>query len=176
MKKFFIINFFLVFFLINPLQANNIAFVNIDILMNTSIAGLDKDKKIKILQKQKNAMLKESEKKLKDKETDLVSKKNILSESDFQLEVKKLKTEINNFNILKNNEIKNFEKIKAQYNFTLLNAIKPILSDYTKLNNISLLFQKKNIILGSKEINITDDILKIMNDKIKEVNIKWQSH
>ena len=172
MKKFFIINFFLIFFLINPLQANNIAFVNIDILMNTSIAGLDKDKKIKILQKQKNAMLKESEKKLKDKETDLVSKKNILSESDFQLEVKKLKTEINNFNILKNNEIKNFEKIKAQYNFTLLNAIKPILSDYTKLNNISLLFQKKNIILGSKEINITDDILKIMNDKIKEVNIK----
>ena len=75
MKKFFIINFFLIFFLINPLQANNIAFVNIDILMNTSIAGLDKDKKIKILQKQKNAMLKESEKKLKDKETDLVSKK-----------------------------------------------------------------------------------------------------
>ena len=176
MKKFFIINFFLIFFLINPLQANNIAFVNIYIFMNTSIAGLDKDKKIKILQKQKNAMLKESEKKLKDKETDLVSKKNILSESDFQLEVKKLKTEINNFNILKNNEIKNFEKIKAQYNFTLLNAIKPILSDYTKLNNISLLFQKKNIILGSKEINITDDILKIMNDKIKEVNIKWQSH
>ena len=176
MKKFFIINFFLIFFLINPLQANNIAFVNIDILMNTSIAGLDKDKKIKILQKQKNAMLKESEKKLKDKETDLVSKKNILSDSEFQLEIKKLKTEINNFNVLKNKEIKDFEKIKAQYNFTLLNAIKPILSDYTKLNNISLLFQKKNIILGSKEINITDDILKIMNDKIKEVNIKWQSH
>ena len=43
-------------------------------------------------------------------------------------------------------------------------------------NNSNWLFQKKNIILGSKEINITDDILKIMNDKIKEVNIKWQSH
>ena len=172
MKKFFIINFFLVFFLINPLQANNIAFVNIDILMNTSIAGLDKDKKIKILQKQKNEILKKTEKKLKDKETDLISKKNILSDSDFQLEVKKLKNEINNFNILKNNEFKNFEKLKAQYNFTLLNAIKPILSDYTKSNNISLLLQKKNIILGSKEMNITDDILKIMNDKIKEVNIK----
>ena len=34
------------------------------------------------------------------------------------------------------------------------------------------LLQKKNIVMGSKDIDITVDILSILNDKIKEVNLK----
>ena len=73
---------------------------------------------------------------------------------------------------MKNSEIKNFEQKKAQYNAKLLDSIKIILTDYAKSNEITLLLQKQNIILGSNDINITDDILNILNKKIKEIKLK----
>ena len=172
MKRFFIVS--IIYFLssINPLSANNIAFIDIKLLMQTSKAGLNLSSKIKILEKQTVKLIENGENNLKDKEKELVAKKNILSENDFKIAISKLKKEINEFNVMKNYEIKNLEKKKIQYNGQLLDSIKIILADYAKSNEITLLLQKKNIILGSNDINITDDILNILNKKIKEIKLK----
>ena len=47
----------------------------------------------------------------------------------------------------------------------------PILENYAKKNSISLILQKKNVVMGKKEIEITDDILSIANEKIKNIKI-----
>ena len=172
MKRFFIVGIIYFLFLINTLSANNIAFIDIKLLMQTSTAGLNISSKIKILEKQTIKLIENVENDLKDKEKELVAKKNILSENDFKIEISKLKKEINEFNVMKNYELKNLEKKKAQYNGKLLDSIKIILADHAKSNEITLLLQKQNIILGSNDINITDDILNILNKKIKEIKLK----
>ena len=172
MKRFFIVGIIYFLSLINPLSANNIAFIDIKLLMQTSTAGLNISNKIKILEKQTIKLIENVGNDLKDKEKELVAKKNILSENDFKIEISKLKKKINEFNVMKNSEIKNFEKKKTQYNAKLLDSIKNILADYAKTNEITLLLQKQNIILGSNDINITDDILNILNKKIKEIKLK----
>ena len=53
----------------------------------------------------------------------------------------------------------------------LLEHLQPILSDYSKSNAISLILQKKDIIIGRNDLNITDDIIKILNKKIKKIDI-----
>ena len=73
---------------------------------------------------------------------------------------------------MKRKEIKDFENKKIQYNQKLLLSIQQILGAYSKSNDITLLLQKKNIVMGSKDIDITVDILSILNNKIKEVNLK----
>jgi len=73
---------------------------------------------------------------------------------------------------MKRNEIKDFENKKIQYNQKLLLSIQQILGAYAKSNDITLLLQKKNIVMGSKDIDITSDILTILNKKIKEINLK----
>ena len=75
---------------------------------------------------------------------------------------------------MKRKEIKDIENKKIQYNQKLLLSIQQILGAYSKSNDITLLLQKKNIVMGSKDIDITVDILSILNDKIKEVNLKWK--
>ena len=172
MKRFFIVGIIYFLSLINPLSANNIAFIDIKLLMQTSTAGLNISNKIKILEKQTIKLIENVGNDLKDKEKELVAKKNILSENDFKIEISKLKKKINEFNVMKNSEIKNFEKKKTQYNAKLLDSIKNILADYAKTNEITLLLQKQNIILGSNDINITDDVLNILNKKIKEIKLK----
>ena len=54
-------------------------------------------------------------------------------------------------------------------NSTLIKKIQPILIDYVKSKNITFLLQKKNIILGASQFDITDDIIKIVNKNIKEI-------
>ena len=49
--------------------------------------------------------------------------------------------------------------------------LSPILEEYAKANSISLILEKKNIVMGKKEIEITDEILSIANEKIKDIKI-----
>ena len=171
MKNFFFLLTF-IFFIAIPAVANNIATVDIQLIMNTSVAGIDLKKQISLIEKKKIASIKKAEDNIKDKEKILVDKKNILNEDEFKKEVSKLKLEINEFNLMKRNEIKDFENKKIQYNQKLLVSIQQILGAYSKSNDITLLLQKKNIVMGSKDIDITSDILIILNKNIKEINLR----
>ena len=53
----------------------------------------------------------------------------------------------------------------------LISKLSPILEEYAKQNSISLILQKKNIVMGKKEIEITDEILSITKEKIKNIKI-----
>ena len=53
----------------------------------------------------------------------------------------------------------------------LILKLSPILQEYAKKNSVSLILQKKNIVMGKKEIEITDKILEITNEEIKDIKI-----
>ena len=48
----------------------------------------------------------------------------------------------------------------------LLEAINPILTEYSTKNSISIMLQKKNIVIGDTRLDITSKILEIINTKI----------
>ena len=52
----------------------------------------------------------------------------------------------------------------------ILEVLNPILSEYSAKNSISLIIQKKNIVIGKTELDITSQILDLVNLKIKSVN------
>ena len=51
------------------------------------------------------------------------------------------------------------------------NKIKPILAEYAGDNDIDMVIQKKNIIMGKSSLDITNEILKIVDDKISNLKI-----
>ena len=63
--------------------------------------------------------------------------------------------------------------IKKKINATeqLFKSIEPILIDYSNKNSISIFLQKKNIVIGKSELNKTSEILKIVNQKIKKIEL-----
>ena len=141
-------------------------------LVNKSIAGISINKKINELKELKTAKIKKAESILKKKDADLLNQKNIITSEAYNEKIVLLKKEINEFKKMKNLELKDFENKKMQYTNKLLNSINPILQKYVQSKNISILLQKKNIILGANEFDITSDILKILNNEIKEISIK----
>ena len=52
----------------------------------------------------------------------------------------------------------------------MVNEINKILTQYASDNLVSLIIQKKNIIIGKTELDITSQVLKEFNSKIKSID------
>ena len=172
--KYFLLPFFFIFlFFINSVNSEqNIAFINMDKVISTSNAGSSILKQLTDLNDKNLQFLKNEEKKFKEKETKLISQKNIISEADFQNKVNELKSEIKNYNQNRDKMINEFNKLKVDNTNNLLKLINPILLKFTDDKEISIVLQKKDLIVAKTELDITDDIIKIVNAEIKELKIK----
>ena len=53
----------------------------------------------------------------------------------------------------------------------LIQELNPILEDYSKRESIKIIIQKKHIVIGKKEYDITKDILELVNHKLKKIKI-----
>ena len=60
---------------------------------------------------------------------------------------------------------------KAKYSSEILRIINPLLTDYVDQNNIKLVIEKKNVLVGIKTLDITNTILVILNKHTKEKNL-----
>ena len=47
----------------------------------------------------------------------------------------------------------------------------PIITEYSKKNSISMLIDKKNIIIAKSSLDITDSIIKLLDNKIKKIDL-----
>ena len=112
------------------------------------------------------------EKNLKENEKKIIKQKNILSPEDLALKVNNLKKEIKEYNEYRDRTIKNFQKLKMDNTAKLLGLINPILAQYTKDKSISMILQKKDIIIGKAELDITKPIIDLVNKNVKEFKIK----
>ena len=172
MKNFILLSIFIFIIFFNKVNAEQkIAFLNMDQVISKSNAGSSILKQLNKFNDKNLSLLNKIEKNIKEKETKLISQKNIISESEFINKVELLKKEINEHNQNRNRLISNFNKLKIENTNKLLKLINPILVKYSNDNEISFILQKKDLIIGKTEFDITGDILKIINNNIKEFNI-----
>ena len=173
MKKLILINFFLCICLTNYISAEtNISYVDMDKVISKSKPGASIAIQLTNLNNKNLEYIKNQEKILKDKEKKLIAQKNILSEADFLLNIDKLKQEINSYNKNKNKILRNFNQLKIENTNKLLKLITPILAAYADEKSISMILQKRNLIIGKTELDISDEIIMIVNKDIDEFKIK----
>ena len=160
------------FFTNTVFSEQKIAFINMDTVMSTSKSGISILKQLTDLNNKNSKFLKNEAKKFKEKETKLISQKNILSEVDFQKKIVELKAEIKNYNQNRNRIIEDFKKLKIDNTNNLLKLINPILIKFSNEEGISIILKKKNLVVAKTELDITEEIIKIVNLEVKEFKIK----
>ena len=173
MKKFILsIISIIILFTNTAFCEEKISFIDMDKVISTSNSGVSILEQLNKLNKENILFFNKQEKVFKEKEVKLISQKNITSEADFKNKVNKLKTEINDYNQKKNKMINNFKELKADNTNKILKLINPILVEFSEDNSISFILQKKNLIIGKTELDITEKIIKIVNKKIPEFKIQ----
>ena len=171
--KFLPIVLSIILFVINPIKASDIKIVYIDTdkILNESIVGKNLKKQLDSINKRNVSKFEKIEKELIEEEKKISQQKNILSIEELENKAKNLQKKAIKFNndikknkknlILKNNEAT--EKI--------LNTLNPILSDFASKNSIEIILQKNHIVIGRGNLDITDEILIIINEKIKNIKL-----
>jgi len=170
----FFLPLFIFFFIINSpaISEQKIVFVDMDRLISTSKPGSSIINQLKDINNKNLNFFKDKEKKFKKKEKKLLAQKNIISENDFKNKIDELKSEIDNYNQNRNKMYENFNKLKVENTNNFLKLINPILTKYSIQNEISIILQKKNLIIGKIELDITDEIIMVIDSEIKEFKIK----
>ena len=154
------------------LLAEKIVYLNIEKIMKTSKAGKSIIKKINQTNEANLKKFKKIEEDLKNDEQDLIAKKNILSEEEFKKKFDLLKKKINDYKILRQNSIQDITTKRRNASSEFFKKINPILGKYATENDISFILQKKNIIMGKTELDITDDVLKIIDKEVSKIKFE----
>ncbi len=94
-----------------------------------------------------------------------------MSKEDYENEISKLRTEVKNFRIKRKETIDSLTKKRLESIKQLLDILSPILGEYAKEKDISVIIDKKYIIAGKIELNITNVILKLLDDKVKKISV-----
>ena len=143
----------------------NIFFIDLDKVIESSTIGKKTLSKIENLNNQNIENLKKKNEELKKLENEIKIKQNIVSKEEFDRDLSALKTKIKSYRKMKDELVMDFDKKKDDYMNNLFTKINPIIQDYMKKNSINILLESKNVFIGKKNLDITDDI-------IKEINIK----
>lgn len=171
-KKSLLIVFFL-FLSISSLSAKDkVAYIDIDYILNNTLVGkstlnsLKKDEELKINK------YKSTDESFKKKESKILAKKNLVSKEELTKELRLLKVEFENY---RNNKIKEVEELKVKRNrniLNLLNQINPIIEKYMAENSIYMLIDKKNVFIANKNYDITKNLIELIDNQIKSIEIK----
>ena len=168
---FFIISLSLFFLNINISKAENIAFIDLNKIFDSSDAGKKIIKQVKEKQKKNSDELKKLQEKFDKDKQKLISQKNVLSEEEFKSKIVKLENDFKEYNkkIRDNNsDLTNFQ-LKARGEF--YNYLTPILESYAKENSISIILKKENILIGKTNLDISQNILEIFNKNVKTIKV-----
>ena len=114
----------------------------------------------------------EIEKSLKQEESDLLTKKNILTKDEYNKKTDSLRKKVIDYQSQRRTALDKITTQRAQARETLLQKLTPILDSYMKENNISLVLDKKNTLGGNPDVDITKIIVEKLNKKLPSLNLE----
>ena len=148
-------------------SSENIAYIDLDNIVKNTKAGKSIIDKLKV---SKDSALKKFEKKekvLKKVEEDINKQKNVLSKEELKNKILDFRKEIASFQNDREKLINDFNIKKIQEFDKFFKKITPIIGEYVEEKNIDIVLDKKNVFLANKDNDITNEIIKLINDKIK---------
>ena len=160
--------FFIFLILINLVDvksfaAEKIVYLDLDYLLANSNKGKSVLLGLENINKKNVQIFKEKENLLSKEEKKLIQQKNILSNEIYSEKINDLKNKINIYREEKKTLINKFKKQREEKINNFLKIVDKILAEYVKKNSIDLVLNKKDILMGKNNYNITNEIMDILN-------------
>lgn len=156
----------ILFFLLKTTYAfstEKVVYLDVQFIIDNSKLGVFyKDKLLKIKNQNKTKLIAQQQK-IKNEENEINKQKNILKKEEIDNKIKNLNQLLNKYqnDLRENNKALSVEQKK--YTNMILQNLNPIVTKYVKDNNILIVLDKKNILVGSKTLDITENILIKLN-------------
>ena len=154
------------------LKAASPHFIDFKYVLNESIAGKKAQEDLKSQLEKGIAKLNKDEKKLLEEEKKIIQQKKIINPDEYKKKVDELRSKVSKLQKERQSLLNNVAKQRSKARTELLKNLNPILEKYMKEKNINMIVDKKNLIVAANELNITPNIINLLNEKIKSLNYK----
>ena len=168
--KIFVVTFFI---LISTyaFAEQKIVYIDMKYVLNNSKAGKGAQDYLTKSFKENQKKFSNQQEELKKEEADLLGKKNVLSKEDYTKKADTLRKKVIDYQSARRAAVDKIARQRKEAREDLLNQINPILETYTKENNITLILDKKNLIMGDSDLDITNTIIEKLNTKLPSLKI-----
>ena len=169
-KNFFVLIIVFNFFSTN-LSAQTPHYIDFQRILNQSIAGKKAQDELKSRLNKTVEKQNTTQKSLQDEEKKLIQQKKLLSQDEYKKKVNELRKKVSNLQKNRGETLQQIAKQRANAKQELLDNLNPIIKKYMAEKQIRMVIDKKNLILADEKLDITSDIMKLLNAKIKSVKL-----
>ena len=179
-KTFSIYSFIITIICSFILTNNTIA----DTYPNTSIGVLDLNKVLldakaakraaeeidKIAQEIEKELIKSDENMINE-QNKLIEAQSIMAPEAFELKRKEYDEKVQNYNIERQDKLISVEKLIDASRNEILDELKPILEEMSEAKGITVILEKGTVLLNAETMDITDEVIKVLNKKLPKIEI-----
>ena len=168
--KFFVVTFFVLICTYTNAE-QKIVVLDLKFVLNESKAGKGAQDFLKKSFNDNAKKFNDMETELKKEETDLLAKKTILTKEEYTKKSDSLRKKVIDYQSQRRLSLEKIGKQRAESRATLLKKISPIVDAYIKENDISLVIDKKDMLGGRPEFDITKIIVEKLNKELPSLNL-----
>ena len=169
--KFFVVTFLLIVST-HSFAEQKIVVLDMTYVLNNSKAGKGAQDYLQKTFKQNQKKFSDLEKELKKEENDLLGKKSTLSQEDYIKKADELRNKVNKYQADRRASLDKIAKQRADARAKIISKLEPLLEKYVEENNIALVIDKKNVVGGDTDLDITNAIVEKFNKELPSIKIE----
>ena len=173
--KYFVKFFVITFFLFTSTYANaeqNLVVLDLKYVLNNSKAGKGAQDYLKKTYNDNLKKYMDMEKALKKEEQDLLAKKTVITKEEYTKKSDTLRKKVIDFQSQRRASLDKIATQRSESRAILIKNVDPILQTYMKENDISIVIDKKTILGGKPETDITKVIVEKLDKVLPSLNLK----
>ena len=169
-KKIFFI-FFTIVLTGSNLNAQTPHYIDFQKILNESTAGKKAQIELKNRLDQTIKQLEKNQKDLQEQEKKIIQQKKLISTEEYKKQVNILRKKVSGLQKNRSDALQKIAKQRAKAKQELLKNLNPIIKSYMQEKKIRMVLNKKNLILADEKLDITKDVMTLLNAKIKSVKL-----
>ena len=170
MKKIYLL-IILFLFSFSSSFADNSYFIDFRKVLNNSKAGAQAQKELKDKMQRETIKFSKQEENIKNEEKKIILEKKVITNEVFKEKVNTLRQQVAKLQEDKKKSFTSIAKSRDNAKKTLLKKVNPIIKKYMEENNIRIILDKKSVVMGDSTLEITDQIITILNKEISSLKI-----
>ena len=115
--------------------------------------------------------LQKKEKAIQEEERKIIQQKKVISAEEYKKKVTDLRKKVESLQKERNSLLEKVSKQRSKAKTELLKNLNPIIQEYMKEKNIRIVLDKKSMLLADEGLDITQDIVKLLNSKLKSIKL-----
>lgn len=169
--KNFLALLLILFIFPNNLKAEVPYFLDFKLILNQSEAGKKAQLELKSKLEKGIKNLNDRQKNIQEEEKKIIEQKKIIAPEEYKKQVNALRAKVSALQKERSSLLDDISKKRSKARTELLKNLNPIMENYMKEKKIRIVLDKKNILLGDENLDITKDIMSLLNKRLKSLNL-----